>query len=196
MNSDYFEAMSNDYSWTYFTTLQLVSSAVGIAASIFTILDIAINNSAVLTRIAATLLSGIFVKIKIWQPLTFTFFVLVTYVLIRHFKYDYEYSLGVDWIPDGEEDEVEYPIPLCPECGMELEIDSKVVDTFDPYTPGVRSSGSVVCARTTCDRCGFEKEWTEITDEVVSTLSEKETSELGEKVRSEAIKRIRSKRRR
>ena len=67
------ETMSRDGSWDDFTTLQLVSSTVGITAIIFTILDIAANNSAVVTWISSTLWSGLSAKIKIWHAPSGTF---------------------------------------------------------------------------------------------------------------------------
>lgn len=189
--------MPQDNSWTEFTKLKYAEVGIGVAGIILTVLDLAANDSAILTWIWNTVWSTLFVEVKIWHLITaVSLLILLAYVGRTYFKYDYEHVMGVNWITNSEDEELEYPIPICPECGMELEIDSRVVDTFDPYTPGVRSHGNIVCAKTTCNRCGFEKEWSGITDKVVSTLSHEGTPKLDKKVRNEAKKRIRSKRRR
>lgn len=186
--------MSQDNSWTEFPKLKYAEVGISVAGGILTILDLAANDRAVLTWIGATIWSALSTEVKVWHALTaVSLLSLLVYVGREYFKDGYEHALGIDWVLNGEDDEVRYPIPVCPGCGMDLEIDSRVVDTFDPHTPGQRSYGEIVCATTTCRNCGFEKDWSGVTDEVISTLSKEGKPDVGKKIRNKAKTRIQAK---
>lgn len=187
--------MSEDNSWTF-------PQKIGVTAGVFTILgvpsayDVLANNSAILTWIGSTVRSGLTAEIRVWQALVvMILFGLLGYVGWKYFKDNTEQALGIDWIANDEDEDLRYPIPLCPECGIELDINSKTLDTHKSHTPGVQSIEATVCAMVTCDHCGFEKDWQEITDDVVHTLTNEGSSDVAQQIRNKARKRIEAKRR-
>ena len=178
--------------WSKIIIGSITSAVVGL------ILEIFVNEYQLTTWLWGNIVSLIYDKILVWQILTFLLLItLVGYIGLRLFQGEYrtDHVLEIDWRSKWDGDDPVRLEPICPECGLELNLTSKTLGATDSQVPGVRGVESSVCAVAQCDRCGFEKEWQDITGTEFHTVDTSQEANLEPKILDAARKRISARRR-
>lgn len=169
-----------------------------VGAVVGALLDFFLNNSGILSFLSGILKSLLFASVQVWEVLLTLAIISILGLMARWYlgtDHRTDHVLGIDWISEWEGREPLYLEPICPECGIEMDITSKLLDSQHTSQYGGRGIKSYVCASTSCSECNFEMEWEDVTGVEYHTVSSSERINLKESLQEVAKKRINARRR-
>lgn len=172
---------------------------VAVVGSFLSFLDFLLNNSGILSFLSGILKSLLFASVQVWEVLLTLAIISILGLMARWYlgtDHRADHVLGIDWISEWSGREPIYLKPICPNCGIELDITSKTLDAQRTNKYGGRGFESSVCASASCSDCDFEKEWKDVTGAEYHSSTSSTNANLGQKLQDAAKKKIDARRRR